>query len=90
MLDPAQVRPLKRGLAALGLLFLAEGARAAQQNPLDNFCRRHGHQTTVIDDKLYIDGGYVDFTSYPSDPRDYPSEQPSNISDIQVSGRRHR
>ncbi|KAK4119436.1 hypothetical protein N657DRAFT_581594 [Parathielavia appendiculata] len=37
------------------------------QNPRDNFCRRHGHQTVVIDDKLYIDGGFVNFDTFPSD-----------------------
>ncbi|KAF3036160.1 hypothetical protein E8E12_003136 [Didymella heteroderae] len=34
----------------------------AQQNskdPLTDFCRRHQHQTCVIDSKLYIDGGLV-------------------------------
>jgi len=28
-------------------------------NPLTNFCRRYGHQTAVIDNKLYIDGGWL-------------------------------
>ncbi|KAH6614895.1 hypothetical protein C7974DRAFT_442924 [Boeremia exigua] len=34
----------------------------AQQNvgdPIDDFCRRHQHQTCIIDSKLYIDGGKV-------------------------------
>ena len=31
----------------------------AQQDPIQDFCRRHQHQTCVIDDKLYIDGGKV-------------------------------
>jgi hypothetical protein len=31
----------------------------AQQDPIQDFCRRHQHQTCVIDDKLYIDGGQV-------------------------------
>ncbi|KAH6616877.1 hypothetical protein C7974DRAFT_53559 [Boeremia exigua] len=38
-----------------GLLALA----TAQNDPIKNFCRRHGHQTCVIDSKLYIDGGFV-------------------------------
>src|SRR5437773_683899 len=46
---------------------------AALQNPLENFCRRYGHQSTVIDDKLYIDGGYVNFDSFPQDHLDVPS-----------------
>ena len=35
---------------------------AAQQNlgdPINDFCRRHQHQTCIIDSKLYIDGGKV-------------------------------
>lgn len=30
-----------------------------QQDPIEDFCRRHQHQTAVIDNKLYIDGGKV-------------------------------
>ncbi|KAK4243275.1 hypothetical protein C7999DRAFT_18358 [Corynascus novoguineensis] len=44
-----------------------------EQNPRDNFCRRYGHQTTVIDDKLYIDGGYVNFDTFPTDNKTYPN-----------------
>ncbi|KAF2632023.1 hypothetical protein BU25DRAFT_454396 [Macroventuria anomochaeta] len=35
---------------------------AAQQSvgdPINDFCRRHQHQTCIIDSKLYIDGGRV-------------------------------
>ncbi|KAJ4293397.1 hypothetical protein N0V90_008680 [Kalmusia sp. IMI 367209] len=35
---------------------------AAESNikdPINNFCRRHKHQTCTIDSKLYIDGGLV-------------------------------
>lgn len=32
---------------------------AAQLDPIQDFCRRHQHQTCVIDSKLYIDGGKV-------------------------------
>ena len=28
-------------------------------DPLKDFCRRYGHQTAVIDRKLYIDGGWL-------------------------------
>lgn len=31
----------------------------APQDPIRDFCRRYGHQTAVVDRKLYIDGGYV-------------------------------
>ncbi|KZM21775.1 hypothetical protein ST47_g7169 [Ascochyta rabiei] len=41
------------------LLFAWVAVVAAQQDPIEDFCRRHQHQTCVIDDKLYIDGGKV-------------------------------
>ena len=31
----------------------------APADPLKNFCRRYGQQTAIIDDKLYIDGGWL-------------------------------
>lgn len=40
---------------------------AAQQNvgdPIKDFCRRHLHQTCIIDSKLYIDGGKVYYGGY--------------------------
>ena len=40
---------------ALGPLVLSQ----APQDPVRDFCRRYGHQTAVVDRKLYIDGGYV-------------------------------
>jgi hypothetical protein len=30
-------------------------------DPVKDFCRRHQHQTCVIDSKLYIDGGLVNY-----------------------------
>ncbi|KAF2723856.1 hypothetical protein K431DRAFT_292158 [Polychaeton citri CBS 116435] len=33
----------------------------AQNDPLQDFCRRWGHQTAVVDGKLYIDGGFVSY-----------------------------
>jgi hypothetical protein len=44
------------------LLSTILAATAAQQNiadPIKDFCRRHQHQTCIIDSKLYIDGGMV-------------------------------
>lgn len=35
---------------------------AAQANvgdPINDFCRRHLHQTCVVDNKLYVDGGKI-------------------------------
>ena len=61
-------------LLALLLPFAFQRVSAQQQNPLDNFCRRYGHQTTVIDDKLYIDGGFVNYDTYSVDKLDIPSK----------------
>lgn len=63
---------VKKGLLALSLLCLPGGSHAAQ-NPNDYFCRRWGHQTTVIDDKIYIDGGYLYYPSLPT--KTNPSKQ---------------
>lgn len=32
-------------------------AQQVIQDPVIDFCRRHQHQTCIIDSKLYIDGG---------------------------------
>ncbi|KAM0198496.1 hypothetical protein ACHAPI_004020 [Fusarium lateritium] len=32
-----------------------------QNDPVKNFCRRWGHQTAVVDRKLYIDGGLINY-----------------------------
>ncbi|KAH6889678.1 hypothetical protein B0T10DRAFT_571714 [Thelonectria olida] len=49
-------------LLALLLSFSVHWVTA--KNPKDDFCRRFAHQTTVIDDKLYIDGGWVNFDDF--------------------------
>ncbi|KAI1034802.1 hypothetical protein LB504_004425 [Fusarium proliferatum] len=41
------------------------------KNPKDDFCRRFAHQTTVIDDKLYIDGGWVNFDDFQQTHENY-------------------
>lgn len=46
-------------LLQLFWLFIASTLAQAPQDPLKDFCRRYGHQTTVIDRTLYIDGGWV-------------------------------
>jgi hypothetical protein len=44
------------------LILLSSVLRALAQaldDPLKNFCQRYGHQTAVIDRKMYIDGGWL-------------------------------
>ncbi|KAK7951687.1 uncharacterized protein PG986_007415 [Apiospora aurea] len=43
----------------------------AQRDPVVGFCRRFGHQTTVIDRKLYIDGGFINYDPLTDDPTNY-------------------
>lgn len=43
----------------LFLLFLLPTLAQPPTDPLKGFCRRYGHQTAVIDRKLYIDGGWL-------------------------------
>jgi hypothetical protein len=45
----------------VGLLLLLVHVSIQQNDPKANFCRRFGHQSAVIDEKLYIDGGQVNF-----------------------------
>lgn len=50
----------------MALRYLISGAilavTVAQTNvgdPINDFCRRHLHQTCIVDNKLYIDGGKI-------------------------------
>ena len=47
-----------------------------QKDPVKDFCRRAGHQSAVIDDKLFIDGGFVNYITSDGqvDRTNYPSE----------------
>ncbi|KAK3313668.1 hypothetical protein B0H66DRAFT_357773 [Apodospora peruviana] len=43
----------------------------AQYDPLKDFCRRFSHQTAVVDDKLYIDGGFVNWKPFSDKSQDF-------------------
>ncbi|PVH92951.1 hypothetical protein DM02DRAFT_604638 [Periconia macrospinosa] len=48
--------------ASLSLfLFYCLSFAIAQNDPLKQFCRLHGHSTAVVDRKFYIDGGMVNW-----------------------------
>ncbi|KAK3339706.1 hypothetical protein B0T25DRAFT_511899 [Lasiosphaeria hispida] len=52
---------LSRG-AALSLLCSWVASTAAQGfDPVKDFCRRFGQQSAVVDDRLYVDGGFVNY-----------------------------
>ncbi|KAL1842725.1 hypothetical protein VTJ49DRAFT_4363 [Mycothermus thermophilus] len=40
-------------------------------DPVKDFCRRFGHQTAVIDRKLYIDGGFINYNPLSQYPANY-------------------
>ncbi|KAK6078523.1 Kelch repeat-containing protein-like protein 5 [Seiridium cupressi] len=58
-------------LLATIVLSLFSTLSLAQRDPVANFCRRFGHQTAVIDRKLYIDGGFINYAPLPSNPTNY-------------------
>jgi hypothetical protein len=60
-------------LIMLMLLFCFSSLSYAQRDPVNNFCRRFGHQTAVIDRKLYIDGGFINYSPLEDDPTNYTS-----------------
>lgn len=49
---------------------------AQQRDPIKNFCRRFGHQTAVVNNKLFIDGGLVNWNPISTYPDNYTSECP--------------
>jgi len=57
----------------LSLVLLASSA-AGLRDPINDFCRRFGHQSCVIDRRLYIDGGFVDWNPISAYPANYTSE----------------
>jgi len=46
----------------------------SQKDPLNDFCRRFGHQTAVVDQKLFIDGGLIDWNPIAQNDQNYTSE----------------
>jgi len=60
-------------LDPLAILVLLIELSWAQKDPLNDFCRRFGHQTAVIDQKLYIDGGQVDWNPIAQNNQNYTS-----------------
>jgi hypothetical protein len=57
------------------ILFLVQSSWQ-QKDPLQDFCRRFGQQSAVIDEKLYLDGGLVDWNPISQNPANYSSKSP--------------
>jgi hypothetical protein len=57
----------------ISLLAVGVQLSAQQADPVSNFCRRFGHQTTIVDDRLYIDGGFINYNPLEQNPQNYTS-----------------
>lgn len=44
------------------------------KDPVNDFCRRFGHQSAVVDRRLYIDGGLVNWNPLSQNPLNYSSK----------------
>ncbi|KAH7490586.1 Uncharacterized protein HZ326_0644 [Fusarium oxysporum f. sp. albedinis] len=62
---------IRRGLVLLFLLFSCVNLTVQQRDPISNFCRRWGHQSAVVDDKLYIGGGLVTYDGSSGTPQNF-------------------
>ncbi|KAK2770979.1 cell wall anchored protein [Colletotrichum kahawae] len=47
------------------------GTSVAQNDPVRDFCRRWGHQSAVVDRRLYIDGGLINYKPFSSSSRNF-------------------
>lgn len=56
------------GFKAFALLIMVTVA-LGQREPTKDLCRRFGHQAAVVDQKLYIDGGQINWRSSTERPR---------------------
>jgi len=45
-------------------------------DPVRNFCRRWGHQAAIVDRRLYIDGGFINYNPLAQYPKNYTSKYP--------------
>src|SRR5262245_51289362 len=62
---------LSLSVALLAAFFAHDSSQ--QRDPVLDFCRRFGHQTAIVDNKLYIDGGLVNFNPIQQYPLNYTS-----------------
>jgi hypothetical protein len=46
-------------------------------DPVNDFCRRWGHSTAEIGSRLYIDGGYINYSPLSQEPKNYTSQERS-------------
>ncbi|ORY69535.1 uncharacterized protein BCR38DRAFT_332031 [Pseudomassariella vexata] len=68
---PLQPRLWTWVASVITLLCLLTGTATGEKDQVTNFCRRFGHSTALIDRKLYIDGGFINYDPLPSNPTNY-------------------
>jgi hypothetical protein len=56
--DPPPIEMALRYMISSALLAVVV-AQTNVGDPVNDFCRRHLHQTCIVDNKLYIDGGKI-------------------------------
>ncbi|KAK0646443.1 hypothetical protein B0T16DRAFT_375056 [Cercophora newfieldiana] len=79
------LRQLRLAHVFLLLVVLSVRPAVAQPDPVKNFCRRFGHQAAVVDRKIYIDGGLVNYNSITQYPGNY-SNTGLLYHDLNVTG----
>ncbi|KAK3340756.1 hypothetical protein B0H65DRAFT_529606 [Neurospora tetraspora] len=69
--SPLVTITLSRTLLLTSILLTLIHGSHAQLDPIKNFCRIFSHQTAVIDNKLYIDGGFINYNPISQYPANY-------------------
>lgn len=70
-------------IAALFFAF-TRSSNAQQKDPLKDFCRIHGHATTIVDRELFVDGGYVNWSPITKDTTNDTSKYPESHVDCKT------
>ncbi|KAF2424874.1 hypothetical protein EJ08DRAFT_723414 [Tothia fuscella] len=55
----------------LTVFYFVRASLQDRLDPLKDFCRRFGHATTVIDNRLFIDGGLINWNPITENPQNY-------------------
>jgi hypothetical protein len=80
------VQPFVLGVLSALLSCLPLSLQQANDGRVQNLCRRWGHQTCVIDDRLYLDGGRNSLTNSDSDLESNTNQSSITKSDLEITG----
>jgi hypothetical protein len=74
---------LKAAILLLLLAVVQAGDIGTDSNSqLKNFCRRFEHRTAVVNNRLYIDGGFINSNPLDNDGTNYTSKDITVVADI--------